>query len=201
MASIPGRGRRNAAWPFGRLGYEHFAPISLAVGALLVFLVSNDAYATSGVVRAFTDAIAAFVPSIDEFSRISNRQGTTRVVLAILWALVIPVAIVMGCSSTIFPKPAHELRALGIRGFLIGFTGVLLFVVMLPMAIRVPADFMTSTTRGYGFYRLIARSAYAMGMAGGFYCYTCGMLLGGFCRSLILAMRYAPDDSSRQERR
>lgn len=193
MASKPGMQGQGAAWPFKRIGYEHFVPVALAVGALLVFLVPDDLYATSGAVRAFTDAFAAYIPAIDEFSLISKRPDAMRVVLAILWALVIPVAIVMGCSSKMFPKPARELRALGVRGFVIGFIAVLLFVVVLPLGIRPPEDFMTSTTRSYAFYRLLASSAYAMGMAGAFYCYTCGMVLGGYCRSLILAVRYTPD--------
>jgi len=182
-----------------RMSTEYVIPLAMAVGALLALLIPNDLYDRSALVHKLTSAVTTVVPSVAEFARISNVPGTTRVTLAMLWVLVIPLAVALGMSAKTFPRPGYELRRFGWRPWLATIVLVIALAVVLPYVLEIPPDYTTGLSWDAGFYRFLARHPLAMGMSGGFYCWLCALLLGGLGRSLILVVRNAPDEARRRE--
>ena len=183
-----------------RMSTEYVIPLAIAVGALLALLIPNDLYDRSALVRTLTDGVTSVVPSVAEFARISNAPGTTRVTLAILWVLAIPLTVALGMSARTFPRSGYELRRIGWRAWLATIVLVFALAVLLPYVLEVPRDYTTGLSWDAGFYRFLARHPLAIGMVGGFYCWLCALLLGGLARSLILVARSAPDELHRRDK-
>lgn len=175
-----------------RMSTEYVIPLAIAVGAVLALLIPNDLYDRSAFVHTLTDGVTRVVPSVAEFARISNAPGTTRVTLAILWVLVIPLAVALGMSAKTFPRSGYALRRVGWRPWLALIVLVFALAVLLPYVLEVPRDYTTGLSWDDGFYRVLARHPLAIGMVGGFYCWLCALLFGGLARSLILVARGAP---------
>lgn len=183
-----------------RFSTEYVIPLAMALGALLMVLVPNDLYDRAPLARALTDAVAAVMPSVNEFARVSSVPGTTRVVLATLWLLVIPLAVALGTSTRTFPRRAHELRRAGWRPWLAVIVLVIGLVFVLPHYLKIPRDFRTGLSWDAGFYRFLADHPLAMGLFGGLYCYVSALLLAGLGRSLILVAFASSDPHHRETR-
>jgi hypothetical protein len=150
------------------------------VAVALSLATPENLYEQSSAVRAFVDWMATGIRTIDEFAGVSRFPGTTRVVLALLWALV-PLVVAFIWIMPIrwdYPPRMGLMRLMELC--------VVAGIVFLPLTMQItPAD-LEGSGRVDAVIRLVSSSRMALGILGGLYCGVTAWLLAYVPRLLSL---------------
>jgi hypothetical protein len=167
-------------------GAEKAGGAFIALAVLLALIVPEDLYERSEALRAFVNWMAVRIPAVDEFAGVSDFPGATRVVVAVLWACVLPLAAFIWLVPGMIRWKEEALRRIGLMR--LAALGVIAGAVIVPMAIHIsPADL-----EGYSstdiVTRLVSSSRIGLGIVGGLYCAATAFMLA--CVPRLLNPRY-----------
>ena len=150
--------------------------VFVALGIALALAVPDSLYQDSLAIRRFADFAARLLPSIDQFAAVSNFPGTTKVVLACLWASVLPLAVFMVVVPDVLRLRAGAVQQLGWRVWLI--VPVLLgFAVVLPVTLKVHPDDLHSGLAADKYIWFASSSKIGLGVVGSLYCFVAAFCL------------------------
>lgn len=167
----------------------------VALAIVLALSVPDSLYQDSYAIRSFADLAARVLPSIDQFAAVSAFPGTTKVVLACLWASVLPLAVLMVVVPDVLRLRAGALKQLGWRVWVI-VPVLLVFAVVLPMTLTVHPDDLHSGLSADKYIWFASSSKIGLGVVGGLYCFVAAFCLAAFFIILrTLYCRPAPDSS------
>lgn len=156
------------------------------VGVVLAFAIPESLYQRSELVRLFCNWMALRLHVIDELALISQFPGTTRVVLAVLWVLVLPGALFIWLTPGSIPWREDALRRVGIMR--LAALGVIASSVIIPAVMQIRPDDLDSHSAIMAITRLVSSSRLALGFFGGIYCGVTAVLLA--CVPRLLNPKY-----------
>jgi hypothetical protein len=150
--------------------------IVVALAVVLALCIPDSLYQDRPAIRAFADAVARILPSIDQFAAVSDFPGTTKVVLACLWASVPLLVVLMVIVPDVLRLRAGALKWLGWRLILI-FPVLLGFAVLLPMKLKIHPDDLHSGLAVDKYIWFASKSKLGLGLVGGLYCFVAAFSL------------------------
>jgi hypothetical protein len=156
-------------------GAEKIVGAFVVLAVALALATPEDLYANSAAVRGFADWMANRIGAIHEFATVSDFPGTTRVVLAVLWALVVPLAVLLWLTPGSVRWNTDALRRAGLAR--LAALAVIAGAVIVPMVMHIAPVDLDKHGSIHAITRLVSSSRLALGTIGGLYCGATAFLL------------------------